>query len=35
LNSVSTDIIHLHDEKLHFYKGNFGAFEEMYEQKRR
>lgn len=35
LNSVSTDIIHLHDEKLLFYKGNFEAFEEMYEQKRR
>lgn len=35
LNSVSTDIIHLHDEKLHFYKGNFEAFEDMYEQKRR
>lgn len=35
LNSVSTDIIHLHDQKLHFYKGNFAAFEEMYEQKRR
>eukprot|EP00897_Mesotaenium_endlicherianum_P008441 jgi/Mesen1/7625/ME000004S07893 len=35
LNSVCTDIIHLHDEKLLFYKGNFEAFEEMYEQKRR
>ncbi|KAL2643802.1 hypothetical protein R1flu_011389 [Riccia fluitans] len=34
LNSVSTDIIHLHDEKLHFYKGNFESFEKMYEQKR-
>ena len=35
LNSVSTDIIHLHDHKLLTYKGNFAAFEEMYEQKRR
>lgn len=35
LNSVTTDIIHLHDLKLHFYRGNFGQFEEMYEQKRR
>ncbi|CAI5461695.1 unnamed protein product [Closterium sp. Yama58-4] len=35
LNSVCTDIIHLHDEKLFFYKGNFEGFEEMYEQKRR
>jgi len=35
LNSVTTDIIHLHDLKLHFYKGNFAQFEEMYEQKRR
>ncbi|KAG1675121.1 hypothetical protein FOA52_003344 [Chlamydomonas sp. UWO 241] len=35
LNSVTTDIIHLHDFKLHQYKGNFAQFEEMYEQKRR
>ncbi|KAI8476381.1 MAG: P-loop containing nucleoside triphosphate hydrolase protein [Monoraphidium minutum] len=35
LNSITTDIIHLHDLKLHFYRGNFGQFEEMYEQKRR
>ena len=35
LNSVSSDIIHLHDCKLLVYKGNFAAFEEMYEQKRR
>ncbi|GBG86757.1 hypothetical protein CBR_g42041 [Chara braunii] len=35
LNSVSTDIIHLFDEKLHLYRGNFDNFEEMYEQKRR
>eukprot|EP00249_Psilotum_nudum_P021654 c28190_g1_i1 orf=244-2415(-) len=35
LNSVSTDIIHLHDEKLHFYRGSFDAFEAGYEQKRK
>lgn len=35
LNTVTTDIIHLHDLKLHFYRGNFAQFEEMYEQKRR
>lgn len=35
LNTVTTDIIHLHDNMLHQYKGNFAQFEEMYEQKRR
>lgn len=35
LNSVTTDIIHLHDLKLHYYRGNFAQFEEMYEQRRR
>ena len=35
LNTVTTDIIHLHDLKLHAYKGNFAQFEEMYDQKRR
>lgn len=35
LNSVTTDIIHLHDRKLHFYRGNFAQFEEMFEQRRR
>jgi len=35
LNSVCTDIIHLHDLKLATYRGNFGSFEEMYEQRRR
>ncbi|KAK9820427.1 hypothetical protein WJX72_010224 [[Myrmecia] bisecta] len=34
LNTVTTDIIHLHDFRLHFYRGNFAQFEEMYEQKR-
>lgn len=35
LNTVTTDIIHLHDLKLHYYRGNFVQFEEMYDQKRR
>jgi len=35
LNNVTTDIIHLHDLKLHFYRGNFAQFEEMFEQKKR
>ncbi|KAL4447281.1 hypothetical protein ABPG77_007314 [Micractinium sp. CCAP 211/92] len=35
LNSVTTDIVHLHDERLHYYRGNFAQFEEMYEQRRR
>eukprot|EP00894_Picocystis_sp_ML_P001178 jgi/Pico_ML_1/51695/g266.t1 len=35
LNSITTDIIHLHDETLTNYRGNFVQFEEMYEQKRR
>ena len=34
LNTVTTDIIHLHDLKLHSYRSNFAQFEEMYEQKR-
>lgn len=35
LNTITTDIIHLHDERLHYYRGNFAQFEEMYEQRRR
>ncbi|KAJ8904580.1 hypothetical protein NDN08_001098 [Rhodosorus marinus] len=35
LNTVSTDIIHLHEKKLWQYKGNFDSFEKMFEQKRR
>ena len=35
LNTVTTDIIHLHDQQLHGYRGNFAQFEDMYEQKRR
>ena len=35
LNTVTTDIIHLHDLKLHQYRGNFEQFEDMYEMRRR
>ena len=35
LNSVSTDIIHLHDLQLSQYKGDYDSFEGMYEQRRR
>ncbi len=35
MNSVTTDIVHLHDLGLHYYRGNFAQFEEMYEQRRR
>jgi ATP-binding cassette, subfamily F, member 1 len=35
LNEVTTDIIHLHDEALQYYRGNFSSFQEMYEQRRR
>lgn len=35
LDAVTTDIIHLHDRKLHQYRGNFSQFEAMYEQRRR
>ncbi|KAL5758079.1 hypothetical protein ACOSP7_020690 [Xanthoceras sorbifolium] len=35
LNSVCTEIIHLHDLKLHFYRGNFDDFESGYEQRRK
>ncbi|KAJ6831622.1 ABC transporter F family member 4 [Iris pallida] len=35
LNTVCSEIIHLHDLKLHFYRGNFDDFETGYEQKRK
>ncbi|VVB05668.1 unnamed protein product [Arabis nemorensis] len=35
LNSVCTDIIHLHDQNLHFYRGNFDSFESGYIQRRK
>jgi ATP-binding cassette, subfamily F, member 1 len=35
LNTVCNEIIHLHDLKLHVYRGNFDDFESGYEQKRR
>ncbi|KAF3596708.1 hypothetical protein DY000_02026133 [Brassica cretica] len=35
LNTVCTDIIHLHDQNLHLYRGNFDAFETGYDQRRK
>nr|CAD1817029.1 unnamed protein product [Ananas comosus var. bracteatus] len=35
LNAVCNEIIHLHDLKLHVYRGNFDDFESGYEQKRK
>ncbi|OMP03676.1 ABC transporter-like protein [Corchorus olitorius] len=35
LNTVCTEIIHLHDFKLQFYRGNFDDFESGYEQRRK
>ncbi|KAF3669130.1 ABC transporter F family member 4 [Capsicum annuum] len=35
LNTVCSEIIHLHDMKLHFYRGNFDDFESGYEQRRK
>ncbi|CAI9111325.1 OLC1v1011527C1 [Oldenlandia corymbosa var. corymbosa] len=35
LNSVCGEIIHLHDMKLHYYRGNFDDFESGYEQRRK
>lgn len=34
LDTVCTDIIHLHDLKLQYYRGSFQDFEKMYEQRR-
>ncbi|KAL1212530.1 ABC transporter F family member 4 [Cardamine amara subsp. amara] len=34
LNTVCTDIIHLHDKKLGFYRGNFRDFKSGYELRR-
>ncbi|EPB68628.1 ABC transporter, ATP-binding protein [Ancylostoma ceylanicum] len=33
LDNVCTDIIHLQDQKLNYYKGNYSLFKRMYEQK--
>ncbi|EPS69376.1 hypothetical protein M569_05386, partial [Genlisea aurea] len=35
LNTVCTDIIHLHDLKLDIYRGNFDRFETAYEKRRK
>lgn len=33
LNSVCTDVIHLEDKKLYYYRGNYFDFKKMHEQK--
>ncbi|KAI3878844.1 hypothetical protein MKX03_000654 [Papaver bracteatum] len=35
LNTVCNDIIHLHDQKLQLYRGNFDDFERGYDQRRK
>ncbi|GJS41293.1 ABC transporter F family member 4 [Tanacetum coccineum] len=35
LNTICSEIIHLHDLKLHTYRGNFDDFENGYEQRRK
>ncbi|OVA12696.1 ABC transporter-like [Macleaya cordata] len=35
LNTVCNEIIHLHDQKLQLYRGNFDEFESGYEQRRK
>ncbi|RZC83537.1 hypothetical protein C5167_046323 [Papaver somniferum] len=35
LNTICGDIIHLHEQKLQLYRGNFDEFERLYEQRRR
>eukprot|EP00899_Mesostigma_viride_P021468 jgi/Mesvir1/29322/Mv01577-RA.1 len=34
LNTACTDIIHLFEQQLHYYRGNYNAFEEMFDQKK-
>eukprot|EP00451_Oxyrrhis_marina_P053821 CAMPEP_0204506546 /NCGR_PEP_ID=MMETSP0471-20130131/109302_1 /ASSEMBLY_ACC=CAM_ASM_000602 /TAXON_ID=2969 /ORGANISM="Oxyrrhis marina" /LENGTH=1976 /DNA_ID=CAMNT_0051511551 /DNA_START=126 /DNA_END=6057 /DNA_ORIENTATION=- len=35
LDSVCTDIVHLEDKKLNYYRGNYSSFREMHKQKQR
>ncbi|CAD5229135.1 unnamed protein product [Bursaphelenchus okinawaensis] len=35
LDNICTDIVHLDDQKLYYYKGNYTKFKAMYEQKLR
>lgn len=35
LDNVCTDVIHLDQQKLFYYKGNYSMFKKMYEQKRK
>lgn len=32
MNSVSTDIIHIHSKKLHYYKGNYDSFKKTFAE---
>uniref|UniRef100_A0A7E4ZPV1 ATP-binding cassette sub-family F member 1 n=1 Tax=Panagrellus redivivus TaxID=6233 RepID=A0A7E4ZPV1_PANRE len=33
LDSICTDIIHLQEQKLHYYRGNYSSFKKMFDQK--
>lgn len=33
LDNVCTDVIHLDQQKLHYYRGNYSSFKKMYKQK--
>lgn len=35
LDNVCSDIVHLDQHKLHYYKGNYSMFKKMYSQKRK
>lgn len=35
LDNVCTDVVHLDNKKLHYYKGNYTMFKKMFVQKRR
>lgn len=35
LDNVCNEIIHLDQQKLHYYKGNYSMFKKMYGQKRK
>ncbi|XP_065830149.1 ATP-binding cassette sub-family F member 1-like [Oscarella lobularis] len=35
LNNVCTDVVHLDDKKLYYYRGNYDSFKKMYQQKQK
>lgn len=35
LDNVCTDVIHLHDQRLFYYRGNYSQFKKMHQQKRK